>query len=78
MAKKQTKKEISQDGYIAECYKCGKREILIGPRGRGLCEECIAKSNAPYKNGTRGFINDFGLPKQEPQPKKTTKKTTKK
>lgn len=72
MAKKE--KTVVQEGYISECYKCGKKEILIGPRGKGLCDECIAKSNAPYKNGTQGFVNDFNLPKQPQQTKKTRKK----
>lgn len=70
MAKKVQKQE---EGYISTCYKCGKKEILIGPRGKGLCDACIAKSNAPYTNGTRGFVNDFDQKKQVVEKPKTRK-----
>ena len=74
--KNNKKVENLGDGYISTCYKCGKREVVIGPRGKGLCEACLVKSNQPYQN-KGGFVNDFDQPKAVEETPKTTRKTRK-
>ena len=59
----------NQTNYISKCSKCGKQEVVIGPRGKGLCDECITKANAPYKNHN-GFVNDLNQPDSQKENKK--------
>lgn len=45
---------------ITTCYKCGKTGgIVIGPAGKGLCDECISKSNKLNDKHKVGFVNDL-------------------
>lgn len=44
---------------LTTCCECGKTgEVVIGPAGKGRCDECITKSNNPTGVYAKPFVDD--------------------
>lgn len=58
MAKKQKLFDTSKNPMLI-CCECGKEgEIVIGPYGKGRCNQCISKSNKPNEQQNKPFVYD--------------------
>ena len=59
------REKVTEKVSLTTCTKCGKTgEVVIGPYGKGLCSECIQKSNRNTEKHNKGFIDDLGQPKK--------------
>ena len=59
MAKKEKLFDTSKAPLVT-CCKCGKKGgVVIGPAGKGICDECYSKANKLDDKHKVGFVNDL-------------------